>query len=241
MSKATYFISDLHLSNQTPALIQKLAGLLQTWETDAEALYILGDLFEYWAGDEQLAEPASQHVAQLLKNASQHYPVYVLHGNRDFLLGQAFAQTASITLLPENTRLELYGQPVLIAHGDALCTDDVAYQQFRGMVRNPAWQAQFLALPLGERLKKIAEVKMTSDVEKQGKSASIMDTNDDAIDALLRAENFPVLVHGHTHRPAVHEFELDGHACERWVLPDWYDEEGGYLKVAADGWEMEKF
>ena len=241
MTQASYFISDLHLAADTPQLTALLREHLHTWQSDAAAVYILGDLFEYWAGDDHISDPFNADIAALLKAASAHYPLYFLHGNRDFLLGEAFAAAAGLTLLGDPTTLDLYGQTVLLSHGDALCTDDVAYQQFRAMVRQPAWQQQFLALPLPARLQQIAAVRQQSAMEKDQKSATIMDVNADAVDALLRAHGYPVLIHGHTHRPAVHEFTVDGHACERWVLPDWYGDEGGYLRVDAEGWSMEKF
>ncbi len=239
MSSATYFISDLHLSPNTPKLTALLKQLLSDWEKDAEVLYILGDLFEAWAGDDQMADPFIAEVVALLKNASQHYKIYFIHGNRDFLIGADFAAATGITLLEDNTVIDLYGQKILIAHGDALCTDDTQYQQFRTMVRNPAWQQQFLSLPIEERLAQVAEARSKSNADKKYKSVAIMDVNAEAVDALMRSNNYAVMIHGHTHRPAVHEWTLDDNACERWVLPDWSGEEGGFMRTDSSGWEME--
>lgn len=239
MSSATYFISDLHLSPNTPKLTALLKQLLSDWEKDAEVLYILGDLFEAWAGDDQMADPFIAGVVALLKNASQHYKIYFIHGNRDFLIGADFAAATGITLLEDNTVIDLYGQKILIAHGDALCTDDTQYQQFRTMVRNPAWQQQFLSLPIEERLAQVAEARSKSNADKKYKSVAIMDVNAEAVDALMRSNNYAVMIHGHTHRPAVHEWTLDDNACERWVLPDWSGEEGGFMRTDSSGWEME--
>lgn len=239
MSSATYFISDLHLSPNTPKLTALLKQLLTDWEKDAEALYILGDLFEAWAGDDQMDNPFIAEVVALLKNASQHYKIYFIHGNRDFLIGADFAAATGITLLEDNTLIDLYGQKILIAHGDALCTDDTQYQQFRTMVRNPAWQQQFLSLPIEARLAQVAEARSKSNADKKYKSVAIMDVNADAVDALMRSNNYAVMIHGHTHRPAVHEWALDDNACERWVLPDWSGEEGGFMRTDSSGWEME--
>lgn len=239
MSRATYFISDLHLSPQTEALTELLRRQLKQWESDAEVLYILGDLFEAWAGDEQLQHPYYAEIAALLRASSRHYKVFLLHGNRDFLLGDEFAKAAGLHILPDNTVIDLYGQKVVLAHGDALCTDDVAYQQFRQMVRDPAWQQKFLSLPMEARLQQVADARAQSQQDKQSKSMEIMDVNQAAVDALVRAHDYAILIHGHTHRPAVHEWDLDENACERWVLPDWYDEEGGFMRADAAGWEME--
>lgn len=239
MSRATYFISDLHLSPQTPALTALLKRLLKEWQKDAEVLYILGDLFEAWAGDDQLEEPFYAEVAGLLKAASTHYRIFFIHGNRDFLIGPAFAKAAGVTLLDDNTLIDLYGQKILIAHGDALCTDDAAYQQFRSMVRDPQWQKNFLALPLAARLQQAADARKESSSQKKGKSMDIMDVSQGAVDTLIRSKKYAVMIHGHTHRPAVHEWELEDNACERWVLPNWEGEEGGFMRADSAGWEME--
>jgi UDP-2,3-diacylglucosamine hydrolase len=157
-----------------------------------------------------------------------------MHGNRDFLLGELFMQDAGATLLPDPTVVDLYGTPTLVTHGDTLCTEDRDYQDFRRMVRDPHWQAGFLAQPLAQRKAQIEELRRKSETEKSMKPADIMDVNQDAVAAAFRAHHYPRLIHGHTHRPARHEHRIDGMLCERWVLTDWY-ETGGYLRCDSTG------
>lgn len=230
------FISDLHLCGSRPVITEQFIGFLQIPAPKAEALYILGDLFEYWAGDDNLHDAHHQSViAALNKLASTGTRIFFIHGNRDFLLAQAFAQAAEITLLNDPTLLTLYGKRVLLSHGDTLCTDDVAYQVFRRQVREPAWQKSFLQQPLLVRKAQIEALRLRSEQEKFHKTESIMDVNTDAVAAMLRDYDYPdILIHGHTHRPARHMLELDGHRCERWVLGDWY-EQGSCLRYDASG------
>jgi UDP-2,3-diacylglucosamine hydrolase len=226
----------LHLCRSRPVITEQFIGFLQTTAGQAEALYILGDLFEYWAGDDDLHDEHHQGViAALNKLASTGTKIFFIHGNRDFLLAQGFAQAAGITLLNDPTLLTLYGRRVLLSHGDTLCTDDVAYQAFRRQVREPAWQKSFLELPLAARKAQIEALRLRSEQEKSHKSESIMDVNAEAVYAMLRDYDYPdILIHGHTHRPAMHMLELDGHHCERWVLGDWY-EQGSCLRCDAFG------
>lgn len=201
----------------------------------AEALYILGDLFEYWIGDDDLASPFHRKIVQALAQlAASGVRVYLLHGNRDFLIGPAFAQAASLCLLDEPSLVDLYGVPTLLSHGDTLCSDDVDYQNFRAMVRDPAWQQSFLAQPLAQRKALIEQWRGKSEQEKKYKEAAIMDVNSDSVAATLREFGYPRLIHGHTHRPAKHLHCVDGHTCERWVLPAW-EEEAGYLRCDEGG------
>jgi UDP-2,3-diacylglucosamine hydrolase len=230
----TLFISDLHLNAQQPRITEQFLDFLATRTADAEALYILGDLFEYWAGDDDLDDELNRTVIGALAQVSRERGVYFMHGNRDFLIGAAFAQASGAQLLADPTLLDLYGAPTLLMHGDLLCTDDVRYQAFRKQVRDPAWQTQFLAKPLAERKATIEALRKMSETEKDGKSAAIMDVNLDSVAATLRAHGAPRLIHGHTHRPAHHQHDVGGKQCERWVLPDWY-EHGGYLRVTATG------
>ena len=159
---------------------------------------------------------------------------FFMPGNRDFLIGADFATRARLQLLADPTLIALGNQATLLCHGDALCTDDIAYQTFRQQVRNPAWQAQFLSQPLAVRKQIIAGARMQSEAAKSEKAASIMDVNAYAVAELLRAHGFPNLIHGHTHRPATHALEIDEHRCERWVLSDWHDDRGDIL-VWHDG------
>lgn len=235
----TLFISDLHLCGERPRITQSFLRFLAGPARQAEALYILGDLFEYWAGDDDLAQDAhhSEVVTSMRALSEAGVAAHVMRGNRDFLLGEGFAQASGATLLPDPLLMDLYGKRVLLSHGDALCTDDLEYQQFRGMVRNPLWQQQFLALPLAQRRAQIEAVRMRSEQGKTEKSLAIMDINDHACASLIRAQHFPdALIHGHTHRPGVHALTIDGHACERIVLGDWY-EQGSCLLGDSTGFK----
>lgn len=228
------FISDCHLCDSRPHITQAFTAFLASTAANAQALYILGDLFEYWAGDDAIASGTHQAVIQALKKLSNHgVPVFLMHGNRDFLLFNGFEKATGIHFLPDPCLLTLFDKPVLLSHGDALCTDDVAYQQFRAEVRTTSWQTQFLSQPLARRIAYIEELRDKSEIEKSTKSMQIMDVNDDAVNAILRKFDYPPLfIHGHTHRPQKHTHKLDGHECQRWVLGDWY-EQGSYLELSA--------
>lgn len=190
----------------------------------AEALYILGDLFESWIGDDDDDALAARVVAATRALRDSGVPVYFMHGNRDFLLGADYAARAGMTLLADPSVVELGGERVLLMHGDTLCTDDVDYQKFRTLVRNPEWQRQFLAKPLAERRAFAAHARGESSKHTAIKAAEIMDVNKSAVAAALRAHGVRRMIHGHTHRPATHRFDLDGHVAERIVLGDWYEQ-----------------
>jgi UDP-2,3-diacylglucosamine hydrolase len=230
------FISDLHLTEARPAITRLFMRFLEEIAPAAQTLFILGDLFEFWIGDDALAEPVNAEViAGLAKVATGGTNVKFMHGNRDFLAGQGFAAAAKVELLADPTLLDLHGMPTLLMHGDTMCTDDKAYQAFRAHVRNPEVQRQFLALPIPARQHQVGQVRAQSDQQKLDKLPEIMDVTLSAVDAALRAAHYPPrLIHGHTHRPARHEHLVDGHRCERWVLADWY-EKGEYLRVDAAG------
>jgi UDP-2,3-diacylglucosamine hydrolase len=229
------FISDLHLAPDRPAAADTLFRFLAETAPAAERLYVLGDLFEYWIGDEGLSEPFNRGIAEsFTRLADRGTALYFMHGNRDFLIGKAFTQAASMTLLRDETEVDLYGSRTLLMHGDALCTDDVAYQRFRAMVRDPAWQRAFLAKPVEERQRMAQAMRGESEQAKQAKDIAIMDVAPATVESLLRAHGYPRIIHGHTHRPARHEHVVGGHVCERYVLADWY-EQGSYLVCDADG------
>lgn len=234
--KFTLFISDLHLCESRPHITEQFVSFIENTARCAEALYILGDLFEYWAGDDDLEDSHHQIVIQALHRLSEHgVRCYLIHGNRDFLLGQRFAAAANLVILEDPTQLDIYGHRVLLSHGDALCTDDVAYQDFRKQVRCPDWQSTFLSQPLAARKAQIKALRMRSEQEKSGKTESIMDVNDEAVASLLRDYQHPQLfIHGHTHRPAMHALEIDQHNIQRWVLGDWYDQ-GSCLRLDSTG------
>lgn len=216
------FISDLHLSADQPHSMAAFQRFIAHVAPQAEALYILGDLFEYWAGDDDLDDPCHAQVIRALRSLAAHgTSLYLLHGNRDLLMGNVLAQACHATLLPDPTLVDLYGTPTLLSHGDTLCTDDTEYQRYRAQVHDAGFQQQFLAKPLAERKTYIEQLRMRSQSEKQGKDSVIMDVNDDAVAALLRKYRYPRLIHGHTHRPKRHEHRVDGNLCERWVLGDW--------------------
>jgi UDP-2,3-diacylglucosamine hydrolase len=205
----TLFISDLHLTTERPQANQQFFDFLQHTAPAARALYILGDLFEYWVGDDDTEDDLNGAVAAALaKLAGQGVAVYFMHGNRDFLVGQDF--------------------------GDTLCTDDIEYHKQRAYYRNPQTQAQLLQLPLVVRHQKARELRAQSETSKSNKAAEIMDVSPTAVEQALREHGYPRLIHGHTHRPARHEHVVDGHTCERWVLGDWY-QRGNYFYCDAAG------
>ncbi len=230
------FISDLHLSASRPGITDLLLRFLQQTAAPAQSLYILGDLFEFWLGDDTLDEPLNRTVIDALSRlAGAGTSVRFMHGNRDFLVGTGFAAATQAEILADPSVLDLYGVRTLLMHGDTMCTDDRAYQAFRAHVRNPEVQRQFLCLPVAARRQQVGQVRAESDEQKQEKSAEIMDVTPAAVDDALRlAEYPPRLIHGHTHRPARHEHVVDGRRCERWVLADWY-EGGEYLRVDGVG------
>jgi UDP-2,3-diacylglucosamine hydrolase len=232
---STLFISDLHLAPDTPAANATLLAFLRGTAPSADALYVLGDLFEYWIGDEGLSHPFASEVAGAFRKlADGGVTTYFMHGNRDFLVGNRFAQASGMQILADPTLVNLYGCSTLLMHGDTLCSDDLEYQKFRAMVRNPAWQQSFLAKPLEERIRMAQEVRGKSEQAKQAKDMAIMDVTQATVEQALRTHGYPRLIHGHTHRPARHEHRLDGRLCERWVLSDWY-QQGSYLTCDADG------
>ncbi|MES2407795.1 MAG: UDP-2,3-diacylglucosamine diphosphatase [Pseudomonadota bacterium] len=222
------FISDIHLCESRPQISQLFFDFMETRATDAEALYILGDLFESWVGDDEETDLSRGVIHAIRRLTVRDVAVYLMHGNRDFLLAQAFADACGAQLLEDPTLLDLYGQDTLLMHGDTLCTDDTAYLAFRAQVRDPAWQAGFLAQPIAKRQAMAQQARIQSEQAKQEKTAEIMDVNNQAVIETLRKYGYPRLIHGHTHRPAHHQLTIDGRACERWVLQDWYDK-AGYL------------
>ncbi len=231
---ATLFISDLHLEDSRSAATGWLLDFLSGPARTADAVYILGDLFEYWIGDDAFSETA-RRVAQATSSLSTAgVPCYFLRGNRDFLLGEAYASQAGFTLLPDLFSVDLYGTPTLLLHGDTLCTDDTEYQAFRQQSRNPEWQARMLALPVEERLQLAQNARDASAVHMGSMSAEIMDVNKSAVREAFRYYGARRIIHGHTHRPAIHPYVMEnGLQVERIVLADWYTA-GSYLAVDAN-------
>ena len=239
---AALFISDLHLDDSRPAVTELFGRFVEGEARGAEALYILGDLFEAWVGDDDPSDAGAFVAAKLRALSRSGVPVFFMHGNRDFLLGAAYADRAGMTLLPDPTVILVGGRPVLLMHGDTLCTDDVAYQQFRAQSRDPRWQAQFLAQPLAARQAFADQARAASRAHQAGlQAAGAMDAITDVapatVEATFRRFGIDTLVHGHTHRPAVHALDVDRRACRRIVLGDWY-EQGSVLRIDATGVDL---
>lgn len=232
------FISDLHLSPDTPATLNHILAFLDGPASQAHRLYLLGDFFETWVGDDDLPSSLpSTIVPALHKQFESGLEIFFMHGNRDFLIGDDFCQASGARLLTEPTLINLHGTPTVLMHGDSLCTDDLAYQQFRRQVRDPAWQQAVLSRPLAERRIMAAQMRDQSMLAKDGKTMVIMDVNQEAVTEVFREYGCPRLIHGHTHRPARHIHLVDGRECERWVLPDWH-ETGGYLRCDSRGCQL---
>jgi UDP-2,3-diacylglucosamine hydrolase len=239
MPDTTLFISDLHLSGARPAITALFLDFLRRPPHAARALYILGDLFEYWIGDEAVEQPEFRPIAAGLRElTAAGTPVFVMHGNRDFLMGPGFERATGCRLLADPARVELYGTPTLLMHGDTMCTDDVEYMDFRKTVRSAAWQQDFLAKSVAERDRIVHEYREISKHSTAVKQPEIMDVNQKAVEAVMREHGVQRLIHGHTHRPREHLFSLDGRPARRMVLGDWY-QQGSVLRVDANGWVLE--
>jgi UDP-2,3-diacylglucosamine hydrolase len=219
----TYFISDLHLSADRQDINNCLFHFLQTEAIHADALYILGDLFEVWIGDDNVT-PFSESIAAALKSLSATVPIYFIHGNRDFAIRQAFADRAGMTILPEQYVIDLYGRRALLMHGDELCTRDVEYQKFRKKSRSWWWPRLMLLLPLKIRQKIANDGRETSKNNQKQLTAEIMDVTQSEVELAMQRHNVDLLIHGHTHRPNVHKFNVNNKPMKRIVLGDWYDQ-----------------
>lgn len=233
----TLFISDLHLEAARPEIGEQFLDFLDDEAADAEALYILGDFFEYWVGDD---DPDAYYAAikrSLRAFTDTGVPTYFMHGNRDFMIGERFATETGVTILPDPHPLELYGKSVLLSHGDALCTDDTEYQQMRAMTRNPEWQAMMLAKPLEERIAIAQQARASSQERNAMLSEEIMDVNPEAVRQIISEYGVEILLHGHTHRPAIHNVEVDDRIAKRVVLGDWYDQ-GSVVRWDEDGVDL---
>jgi UDP-2,3-diacylglucosamine hydrolase len=236
----TLFISDLHLDASRPDITDQFLDFLAREAAQAQALYILGDLFEAWIGDDDPDPDKQRSIAALKTLTSRGVPCYVMHGNRDFLLGKRFCRDTGARLLDDGTIVELYGKRVLLMHGDTLCTDDPAYQRLRRIVRNPFVKLVLRNLSLRQRQRLAEKMRAGSKahIQAMDKSApDIMDVNDLAVADTFRRFDVQYLVHGHTHRPAAHRLQIDGHEATRIVLGDWYDQ-GSVLRWNADGFEL---
>jgi UDP-2,3-diacylglucosamine hydrolase len=236
----TLFISDLHLSQERPAITTLLLRFLQEIAPQAQALYILGDLFEVWLGDDIVLPEYQTAINAMRSLSAQGIPIYVMYGNRDFLMRERFEQMSGATIIHEPHIINLGGQATLLLHGDTLCSDDAAYQQFRSMVRNPQWQETLLAKTPEQRLALAREYRAMSQTEMAKKDEAIMDVNQQTVLATLRQNHVHQLIHGHTHRPGFHQFDLDGQPAQRIVLGDWYTR-GSYLLCDGNQCSLEAF
>lgn len=223
------FISDLHLDPGRPEGIQLFADFIRKKAATTDQLFILGDLFEYWLGDDACEHSGYQSIAESLSVlASSNTKLYFMHGNRDFLIGKHFATSVNCKLLADPTRLKLNDLDVLLMHGDSLCTDDKAHQQFRSLSRSDEWKKNILSKTILEREQLARHLRMNSQKGNAEKTESIMDVNQPAVEVAMREHNVRLLIHGHTHRTAIHKFQLSGATAHRIVLGDWYLK-GNYL------------
>lgn len=223
--KHTLFISDLHLQASQPDLVDIFRRFMQSQAIDAEAIYILGDLFEMWVGDDDHTE-FNRSIQLIFKTftSTTGIPVYLMHGNRDFLLGQDFARNTGCEFIADPTVIQLYGKSILLKHGDDLCTDDKGHARFRGATRHPIIQKIFLSLPLFFRRYLARKIRQISEKNNQNKSMAIMDVNADAVERVMQAMQVTLFIHGHTHRPAIHTLQVSGQAAQRIVLAAWHGE-----------------
>lgn len=235
MQDETLFIADLHLDSSHPEIGKLFLGFLDTDAGKSDALYILGDLFEVWLGDDD-NNPQHRKVIDAIKQLTmQGTPVYIQHGNRDFLIGSRFESLTGCQLLPDPYVIELYGNRILLMHGDLLCTDDIDYQQFRQQVRDPDWIRKTLQLPLKKRAEIAKNLRQQSQQHIQAKPEDIMDVNPDTVKQYMQDNNTPILIHGHTHRPAIHELD---NKTRRIVLGDWVTQ-GSVLRWNRDGYRLQ--
>lgn len=238
MAGTTLFVSDLHLCAERPAVTRLFLDFLAGEARTADALYILGDLFEFWVGDDAATTGEFRPVIEGLRALSHAgVPLYFMYGNRDFLMRERFEKDTGGKLIPDPTRINLYGEPVLLMHGDLLCSADADYMKFRAMVRDPAWQRDFLAKSLAERNGILNNYREISKATTNKKPPEIMDVVQTTVEDVMRQHRVRRLIHGHTHRPGEHVFTLDGATARRMVLGAWY-EQGSVLRVDARGWTL---
>lgn len=237
--KPTLFISDLHLDDKRPDILRAFLHFLEREAPAAQALYILGDLFEAWVGDDDDSPLADTCRSALRRVSESGTRVYFMHGNRDFLLGERFAADTGSELLPDPCVVDLYGTPTLLMHGDSLCTADTAYMELRQQVRSPEWQQSLLAQPLTQRRQLARQLRTASAEANSNKAEDIMDVTPAAVREVMAAHRCQRLIHGHTHRPAVHDLAIEGQAAQRIVLGDW-DSHRWVLRVDEDGFSLDK-
>ncbi len=235
----TWFISDLHLALEETRITAGFYDFLLEPQS-GDTLYILGDFFNYWVGDDVDDEYADQIKQALKATSDRGVTLFIMHGNRDFLIGQAFCQQSGCTLLNDPTLIQLAGEPCLLLHGDSLCTADIEYQAFRKLARGQAWQDDFLSKPITDRVAYAENARKQSQNYNSIKDDVMMDVTPDAVQSILDAHNCTRMIHGHTHRPSFHNWDRNGQEFERIVLGDWYTH-GYYLKIENHTFDMVKF
>ena len=235
---STLFISDLHLSGERENITELFIRFLDKRASKADALYILGDLYEVWPGDDMIQPDYLSSITKLKQLSDNGLPLYVMQGNRDFLMAEKFSEVSGAKLIEDPTIIDLYGTPTLLMHGDTLCTDDIDYQKFRTMVRDPSWKEKFFSLPNEERLAMTTKYRKVSKVETAKKSMDIMDVNQQTVETVMQEHNIKQLIHGHTHRPAFHDFSINNEKMKRIVLGDWF-EQGSVLVCDESGCQLE--
>jgi UDP-2,3-diacylglucosamine hydrolase len=234
MNVHALFVADVHLCESRPDASTRFFSFLRDTASQATALYILGDLFESWVGDDDLASPLHVAVAQHLSDLSARgVQIFFMHGNRDFMLAQHFAKRCGMQLLTDPVIVDLFGTATLLTHGDTLCTADTDYLRYRRVVRHPLMLWLLRALPLTLRHVMATRARARSEQAKLHKTIEIMDVNGQAVAAMFKQYGVQRMIHGHTHRPAQHHLDLNGKKYERWVLPDWYGDGGGYIVCDA--------
>ncbi len=238
MGNFTYFISDIHLSAERTDITECLLAFLRDEAPQADALYILGDLFEVWLGDDDI-NPFTTLIAAAIKQLSLTVPVFFIHGNRDFALKDAYAKRAGMTILAEQTVIDLYNTPTVILHGDEMCTRDIAYMRFRKKSRSKWWLTSMLALPLWVRKYIARKGRKTSAHNKQQLNMDIMDVTPQVVDDVLAHHKVKRMIHGHTHRPDIHVHNVNGESATRIVLGDWYSQ-GSVLKVEKNAFKLQQ-
>lgn len=236
MPRPVLVIADLHLDRSRPAATDTFLRFLEKEAPGAEAVYILGDLFEAWIGDD--AVTVDEPALRALRTASAHTDVYIMPGNRDFLLGERFARLTGTELLADPTCVRIHGEPTLLMHGDSLCTDDTEYMAFRAQVRDPQWQAGFLAQPIDERLRQAREARSASVARNESVADAILDVSEAAVAEAMQEHQVAWLIHGHTHRPAVHAVQTPLGPGKRFVVGDWF-EQGSVLRCLPEAWHLE--
>ncbi len=237
----TLFISDLHLSAERPDTVQLFLEFLNQRAPRADTLYILGDLFDAWIGDDLELPPIPKLKAALHALSQSGTEIRLMHGNRDFLVGARFCAETGCKLMPDPSLIDLQGIPTLLMHGDTLCTDDLDYQAFRRQIREPAFIRHFLSLPIPQRIATVTELRGKSGEATSLKAEEIMDVNQQTVEDYLLEYDARRLIHGHTHRPALHQFELAGQQARRYVLAEWHADQASFLNVGEEGWRVETF